>query len=387
MACLPPEIELLQDLIRCPSVTPEEAGALDLLEGCLKGAGFACTRLPFGEGEERVDNLFAIWGEGERHFGFNGHIDVVPAGDAGAWTHQPFGAVMEDGRLYGRGAVDMKGGVAAFITAAIEWIAAGASPTDARISLLITGDEEGDAINGTRPMLEWVANKGLMADVFLVGEPTNPGAIGDVIKHGRRGSLSGELTVHGSQGHVAYPHLADNPMPRLMRMLAPLMQGEIDQGNAHFSPSTAAVTSIDTGNNARNVTPNSTHARFNIRFNSDHTADSLKAWLNAHFEEVGGDYDITWIPTNAHPFVTEPGAFTELISSAVEDTVGRRPELSTSGGTSDARFVASYAPVAEFGLVGKTMHKVDEFTTVEDMTTLKTIYSTILDRFFMEATA
>ena len=387
MSAPPPEIALLQELVRCPSVTPAEGGALDLLESRLKPAGFACTRLPFGEGDARVDNLFAVWGEGGRHFGFAGHTDVVPPGDAGAWTHDPFGGVVEDGFLYGRGAVDMKGGVAAFVAAVLEWIEAGADPGDARVSLLITGDEEAEAVNGTKPVLEWIDGQGLMADAFLVGEPTNPEALGDVIKHGRRGSLCGELVVHGSQGHSANPQFADNPMPRLLRMLAPLTETEIDGGNEHFGPSTAAITSIDTGNPARNVTPASTTAKFNIRFNSEHTAESLIAWLTGHFESVaaedgGGDWTVGWLG-NADPFVTEPGPFTDLLAGAVEEVTGRKPELSTSGGTSDARFIADYAPVAEFGLVGRTMHKVDERTATEDVTRLKAVYRAILDRFFM----
>ena len=386
MAAQPPEISLLQELVRCPSVTPAEGGALDLLEASLSAAGFDCTRLPFGEGEGRVDNLFAVWGEGSRHFGFAGHADVVPPGDAGAWSHDPFGGVVEGGFLYGRGAVDMKGGIAAFVAATLEWIGDGADPEGARVSLLITCDEEGDAVNGTRPALEWIDGKGLMPDAFLVGEPTNPESLGDTIKHGRRGSLSGELEVRGSQGHSAYPHLADNPMPRLLRMLAPLAEAGIDGGNAHFDPSTAAITSIDTGNDARNVTPASATAKFNIRYNSDHTADSLVDWLTGHFEGVdaeggGGGWSVEWFD-NAHPFVTEPGPFTDLLVGAVEEATGARPELSTSGGTSDARFIAPYAPVAEFGLVGRTMHKVDECAATEDVTRLKAVYRTVLDRFF-----
>lgn len=381
MTALPPEIELLQQLIRCPSITPAEGGALDLLERRLTKAGFACTRLPFGEGEARIDNLVAHWGEGQRHFGFAGHTDVVPPGDHDAWRHDPFGGVIEEGVLYGRGAVDMKGGIAAFIAAALEWIEAGANPADSRISLLITGDEEGDAIHGTRPVLEWLAAEGMMPDAFLLGEPTNPEAIGDTIKHGRRGSLSAELVVKGSQGHAAYPHLADNPMPRLLAMLAPLMATEIDQGNAHFDPSTAAITSIDTGNEARNVIPAATTAKFNIRYNSEHSAASLKAWLSEHFNSVGGDYAVTWFE-NADPFITEPGALTDIIIDATEAVTGRRPGLSTSGGTSDARFIAAHAPVVEFGLVGQTMHKIDEHTATADLTMLKSIYRGVLDRFF-----
>ena len=386
MAAHPPEISLLQELVRCPSVTPDASAVLDLLEAQLGPAGFTCTRLPFGKGGERVDNLFAIWGEGKRHFGFAGHVDVVPPGAVGDWSHDPFAGVIDNGYLYGRGAVDMKGGIAAFVTAVLEWIGGGADPKAAKVSLLITGDEEGDAVNGTKPVLEWIEKQGLMADAFLVGEPTNAETLGETIKHGRRGSLSGELVVRGTQGHAAYPELADNPLPRLLKMLAPFSDGVIDQGNAHFDPSTVAITSIDTGNVARNVTPARATAQFNIRYGSDHSAESLIAWLAEHFESVaadfnGADWSVEWFVT-AHPFVTEPGTFTDLLVESVKQTAGSTPELSTSGGTSDARFIAPYAPVAEFGLVGKTMHQIDERTSTGDVTQLKEIYRAILDRFF-----
>ena len=381
MAKLNPEHILLQELLRCPSVTPHEGGALDLLESRLTEAGFTCTRLPFGEGTARIDNLFAIWGEGGKHFGFAGHTDVVPAGDESAWQHAPFDGVADDDNIYGRGAVDMKGGIAAFITAALEWIEAGADSKTSRISLLITGDEEGDAIHGTCPMLEWVADQGLMADVFLVGEPTNPETLGDAIKHGRRGSLSGELLVKGKQGHAAYPHLADNPVPRLLKMLAPLANTILDKGNEHFDPSTVTITSIDTGNAAHNVIPSTVRARFNIRYTSDHTVEDLKQWLTNHFNSGGDNWEATWFHS-AEPFITEPGAFTDILIGAVADITGKQPTLSTSGGTSDARFIAGYADVAEFGLVGRTMHQVDEYTTCADMTALKQIYRAVLTRFF-----
>lgn len=383
MAAPAPEITLLQELVRCPSVTPAEGGALDLLETRLEAEGFTCNRLPFGKGKARVDNLFAVWGAGDRHFGFAGHTDVVPPGEVGDWKHDPFGGVIDDGWLHGRGAVDMKGAIAAFVAAAVEWIGDGAKPEDAKVSLLITGDEEGDAVNGTKPALEWIDGQGLMADAFVVGEPTNPESLGDAIKHGRRGSLSGELVVRGSQGHSAYPELADNPLPRLLRMLEPLAAGEIDKGNAHFGPSTAAITSIDTGNEARNVTPGGATAKFNIRYSSDHTADSLAAWLTKHFKEVaaGGDWSVEWLDA-AHPFVTEPGPFTDLLAESVEQATGRKPELSTSGGTSDARFIAAYTQVAEFGLVGRTMHQTDERVATGDVIRLKEVYRAVLDRFF-----
>jgi len=380
MTTLALEHELARDLIRCPSVTPAEGGALDLIEGFLESRGFTCHRLPFGEGDARVDNLFAIRGEDGPHFCFAGHTDVVPAGAVEDWTHDPFSGAIADGMVHGRGAADMKGAVAAFLAALAERLDA-FPDHPGRISLLITGDEEGDAINGTRPVLNWMDANGLMADVFLVGEPTNPAAIGDMIKHGRRGSLSGTLEVNGKQGHVAYPHLAENPLPRLMQMLAPLTTGAIDEGNAHFTPSTAAITSIDTGNPARNIIPQKATALFNIRYGSGHSAESLKAWLTRHFDDIGGKYTIAW-HESAAPFITNPGALTDMVTGAVKDVTGRTPELSTSGGTSDARFIAAFADVVEFGLVGQTMHQINEHASLEDITLLKQIYGQILHRFF-----
>ena len=379
MTRLTPSQELARDLIRCPSVTPHEGGALDLLQARLSDAGFTCHRLPFGEGEEQIDNLFAVWGEGKPHFCFAGHTDVVPQGDDKDWTHPPFSGDVADGIMYGRGTVDMKGAIAAFVIAALEHIKT--TPPHGQISFLITGDEEGDAIHGTKPVLDWLDKNGMMPDAFLVGEPTNPNQIGDVVKNGRRGSLSCTLTVEGVQGHAAYPHRSDNPLPRLMAMLAPLAKVEIDEGNAHFDPSTASITSIDTGNPARNVTPQRTTAMFNIRYSSVHTADSLKAWLVEHFDSVGGNWSAEWV-NSAAPFITEPGDYTDIVSHAIEDVTGRKPELSTSGGTSDARFIAPFAEVVEFGLIGQTMHQVDEHTSLADLDILTKIYRQILTRYF-----
>ena len=375
-----PVHDLAARLIRCPSVTPAEGGALDLLQDELTRVGFICHRLPFGEGAERIDNLFAIYGTEGPHFCFAGHTDVVPAGDPASWQEGPFDGAIKDGKLYGRGAVDMKGAIAAFVIAAREYIAEQADGAG-RISLLITGDEEGDAVYGTKPMLAWLDDQGLMPTSFLVGEPTNPDAIGDVIKNGRRGSLSGELTVSGRQGHAAYPHRADNPLPRLMAMLAPLAAVEIDKGNDHFDPSTAAITSIDTGNPARNVTPETATAKFNIRYSSDHSADSLKAWLTNHFNTVGGAWQAEWY-ASANPFITTPGDYTDLVAEAIASVTGRTPQLSTSGGTSDARFIAPYADVVEFGLIGQTMHQVDEHTNLDDLDKLTEIYRQILAKYF-----
>jgi len=370
---------LAQRLVQCPSVTPREGGALDLLEAELTAMGCACTRLPFGEAEERVDNLFARWGTGGPHFAFAGHTDVVPPGDTAAWTHDPFSGEIVDGRLHGRGAADMKGGVAAFVAATARFLET--PPQQGSISFLITGDEEGDAINGTTRMVDWVRDNDQVPDMCLVGEPTNVSEMGDVIKNGRRGSLSCKLTVTGIQGHVAYPHLADNPLTHLLAMLAPVNGCELDGGTEFFDPSTANVTSIDVGNKAGNVIPASATAQFNIRFNTEHSADSLIGWLEEHFDRVGGTWEAHWKAT-AHPFLTPPGQLTDMIADATEKIVGRRPKLSTNGGTSDARFITNICPVAEFGLVGRTMHKIDEQVAVEDIDSLTDIYTHILNLFF-----
>ena len=371
-------VELTRRLIRCPSVTPQEGGALDCLEAELSGLGFACERLPFGEGDSRIDNLFARRGGAGPHLCFAGHTDVVPVGDVAAWTHDPFAAEISDGRLYGRGAADMKSGIAAFV-AAIARVPA--EDIDGSISLMITGDEEGDAVNGTVKMVEWAAANGHRPDMCIVGEPTSPQALGDVIKNGRRGSLSGRLVVEGQQGHVAYPHLADNPVTRLLAMLAPVNGCELDAGTPHFGPSTANVTTIDVGNPATNVIPARAEAGFNIRFNTEHSADSLIGWLEEHFARIGGDWTVEW-KSNADPFITAPGPLTDLISESCRAVTGRTPELSTGGGTSDARFITKLCPVAEFGLVGQTMHKVDENVATADIDGLSAIYETAIRRFF-----
>ena len=371
-------VELTRRLIRCPSVTPQEGGALDCLEAELSGLGFACERLPFGDGDSRIDNLFARRGGAGPHLCFAGHTDVVPVGDVAAWTHDPFAAEISDGRLYGRGAADMKSGIAAFIAAVAR---VPAQDIDGSISLMITGDEEGDAVNGTVKMVEWAAANGHRPDMCIVGEPTSPQALGDVIKNGRRGSLSGRLVVEGQQGHVAYPHLADNPVTRLLAMLAPVNGCELDAGTPHFGPSTANVTTIDVGNPATNVIPARAEAGFNIRFNTEHSADSLIGWLEEHFARIGGDWNVEW-KSNADPFITAPGPLTDLISESCRAVTGRTPELSTGGGTSDARFITKLCPVAEFGLVGQTMHKVDENVATADIDGLSAIYETAIRRFF-----
>jgi succinyl-diaminopimelate desuccinylase len=369
-------VDLAQRLIRCPSVTPAEGGAIDLLEAELSAIGFACTRLPFGEGNDRIDNLFARYGSAAPHVCFAGHTDVVPVGDAAAWTRDPFGGDIVGGALFGRGAADMKGGVAAFVAAAAAVIEGGIGGS---VSLLITGDEEGDAVNGTVRMVEWAMANDQIPDMCVVGEPTNPDALGDMIKNGRRGSLSGHLVVTGRQGHVAYPHLADNPLTRLVAMLAPVNGTELDGGTPHFLPSAANVTTIDVGNPATNVIPARAAAKFNIRFNTEHSADSLRGWLEEHFTRVGGDWHAQW-KANADPFITDPGPLTDMLAAAVTEITGRTPALSTTGGTSDARFITRMCPVAEFGLVGKTMHQVDEHVDVADIEELCAIYQSFLVR-------
>ena len=369
-------VDLAQRLIRCPSVTPAEGGAINLLEAELSAIGFACTRLPFGEGNDRIDNLFARYGSAAPHVCFAGHTDVVPVGDAAAWTRDPFGGDIVGGVLFGRGATDMKGGVAAFVAAAAAVIEGGIGGS---VSLLITGDEEGDAVNGTVRMVEWAMANDQIPDMCVVGEPTNPDALGDMIKNGRRGSLSGHLVVTGRQGHVAYPHLADNPLTRLVAMLAPVNGTELDGGTPHFLPSAANVTTIDVGNPATNVIPARAAAKFNIRFNTEHSADSLRGWLEEHFTRVGGDWHAQW-KANADPFITDPGPLTDMLAAAVTEITGRTPALSTTGGTSDARFITRMCPVAEFGLVGKTMHQVDEHVDVADIEELCAIYQSFLVR-------
>jgi succinyl-diaminopimelate desuccinylase len=375
-------VALARDLIRCRSVTPEDGGALAVLEGALAPLGFTCHRLPFAApGTAEVQNLLAVIGEEGPHFCFAGHTDVVPPGDLAGWTVDPFGGEVIDGWLYGRGANDMKGAVAAMAAAAARHLKARGGKPKGRISLLITGDEEGPAVNGTRKVLEWMAARGLTPDAAVVGEPTNPRRMGDMVKIGRRGSLTGRLTVHGMQGHVAYPQFADNPLHPLVRALADLTAEPLDKGTAHFQPSNVQITSIDTGNEAPNIIPAEARARFNIRFNDLHTAASLEAWLRRRLDATGARYRLD-LTVSGESFVTQPGRFTELVAGAVRAVTGLQAELSTSGGTSDARFIKDYAKVAEFGLVGETMHKVDERASLADIEALTEVYRRILDAWF-----
>ena len=377
-------VALAADLIRCPSVTPADAGALGTLAAALEPHGFRCHDLRFSAPDTAdVHNLYARWGEGGRNFCFAGHTDVVPEGDLAGWSTDPFGGTIRDGWLIGRGAADMKGGIAAFAAAATQFLAARGDDFDGSISLLITGDEEGIAINGTAKMLGWLKERGETLDACVVGEPTNPERLGDMIKIGRRGSLTGVLTVTGIAGHTAYPHLADNPAHRLVAMLAALTAEPLDAGTEHFQPSTLQISTIDIGNKASNVIPGQARAVFNIRFNDCWSGAALDTWLRGKLAVRGGRWDLV-VRVSGEPFLTPPGALADLIADAAQAVTGRRPEFSTSGGTSDARFICRVCPVAEFGLVGQTMHKADEAVRIEDLQQLTAIYVDLLDRYFAE---
>ncbi len=378
-------VALLQDLIRCPSVTPADAGALDVLEKLLSAHGFTCHRLPFGgdDGTARIDNLYARRGTSAPHLCFAGHTDVVPAADADHWQHHPFAGVIADGYVHGRGAADMKGPLACFVAAALDFITQ--HNPQGSISFLITGDEEGPALNGTRKVLEWLDARGEKIDFCLVGEPTSRQQLGDMIKIGRRGTITGYLTVKGSQGHVAYPHLADNPIPKMLKILAALDAMALDSGSEHFEPSNLEIVTVDTDNTADNLIPPQLRATFNIRFNDHHSGASLSDKIKATINSVAGiterDYDLR-LRINGESFYTPPGREADLLGNAIEAVTGRRPELSTSGGTSDARFIRAYAPVLEFGIVGATMHKTDERVSLDDMAGLYKIYSRFLRDWF-----
>ncbi len=373
--------ELTARLIRCPSVTPRDAGAIPLLEDMLTAAGFTCTRVERGG----ILNLYARWGEGRqgRRFGFNGHTDVVPVGDPAAWSHDPFGAEEADGWMYGRGAVDMKSGVAAFVAAAIDFVSE-TPPTDASVILAITGDEEGDAADGTRALLDWMAANGERMDACVVGEPTCPETFGEMIKIGRRGSLTAHLTAHGRQGHTAYPHRALNPLPALVHLLDGLARAELDAGSGHFDPSTLALTTVDVGNAANNVIPAAARATLNIRYNDLHSGETLEAWLRDQAARAEADSGVrigVQVRNSGESFVTPPGPLSALVAGAVAAETGVRPVLSTTGGTSDARFVRDHCPVVEFGLVGQRMHAVDERVAVAQIHALKAVYGRILSDY------
>lgn len=375
-------LALTKALIACPSVTPEDAGAQGILKEHLSAAGFTCHDLPFGgeNGEVRIENLFARIGSGGKHLCYAGHTDVVPAGALDQWTYGPFTPHVQDGILYGRGASDMKGSVAAFTAAACRFVQ-DYPDFDGSISLLITGDEEADAINGTVKVLEWMKDNGHVPDVALVGEPTNPDHIGQEIKIGRRGSLNGHITVKGKQGHVAYQQLADNPLPRLITLLDALAGYRFDAGNEFFLPTNLEITTIDVGNTATNVIPASGKASFNIRFNDQWSKASLIAKIEELLKATGLDYDITF-EGNAESFITKPGAWSEIVAGAVEAVAGKRPAYTTTGGTSDARFIVNYCPVIECGAVNATIHQINENANVSDLEDLTRIYGEILKRYF-----
>ncbi len=376
-------VALTADLIRCPSVTPEEGGAMVLLEALLSQAGFECTRVD----RAGIANLFARWGDKghARSFGFNGHTDVVPPGPEGTWTKPPFGAEIDGRFLYGRGATDMKSGVAAFVAAAVDFVRD--APPDGAIILTITGDEEGASTDGTRALLDWMQDNGERMTHCVVGEPTCPDHMGQMIKIGRRGSLNAHFTVTGQQGHSAYPHRALNPIPAMARLMDRLASHELDRGTEHFDASTLAVVTIDTGNPATNVIPAQTRATVNIRFNDTHSGAKLSDWLRAQAAAIDAEFATRTelrITVSGESFLTPPGPLSDLVARAVEAETGVAPELSTSGGTSDARFVKDHCPVVEFGLVGQTMHQVDERVEIAQIHQLKAIYGRILRDYFAQ---
>ncbi|MCZ6588802.1 MAG: succinyl-diaminopimelate desuccinylase [Alphaproteobacteria bacterium] len=386
-------VALAQALIRRPSVTPVDAGALDVLRAALDTIGFECHVMTFSEpGTDDVTNLYARLGTGAPNFCFAGHTDVVPTGATENWDHDPFSGDIIDGSLFGRGAADMKSAIAAFVGAVARFRATHGDPADwphaGSISLLISGDEEGPAINGTRKVLDWLAARNETIDACVVGEPTNPTELGDMIKIGRRGSLVGTVTVHGVQGHTAYPHLADNPVHRLLNMLQTLTANPLDDGSDQFQPSTLQISTIDVGNPTSNVIPASAMARFNIRFNDHHTSQSLTKWLHEIFSSALGDgtarYELD-IHVTGESFLTPPGPLSDLLVAAIEQVTGRTPQLSTTGGTSDARFIKDHCPVAEFGLVGQTMHQANEHVACADIDTLAEIYRVVLEKYFAAA--
>jgi len=383
LASPPSALAIARALIAFPSVTPADAGALPYIRDLLERAGFAAEIVSFSSpGAPAIVNLYARFGEGAPNLVFAGHTDVVPPGDAAKWRFDPFSGAIADGCLWGRGASDMKGGVAAALAAALSFVARGAFKGS--ISFLLTGDEEGPAVNGTVKLLEWARQRGERFDHCLLGEPTSVAAVGDTIKNGRRGSLTGRLTIAGKQGHVAYPHLADNPLRALAPILAALQTPALDAGTRDFDPSNLEVVTVDVGNSASNVIPSEVRLVFNIRFNDLWTPQTLAAEIQRRVSEAAGGARVTlaFDPTNAVAFLTPRGAFTDLVAAAIEDVVGRRPELSTKGGTSDARFIKDACPVVEIGLVGATMHAVDERVPIEDIDTLTRVYERALTRYF-----
>jgi succinyl-diaminopimelate desuccinylase len=379
-------VAIARDLLRCRSVTPDEGGALAFLERTLKAAGFTVHRMTFSDANTPdVENFYARIGKGAPHLMFAGHTDVVPPGNEASWSHPPFSGEVADGTLYGRGAVDMKGGIAACLAATLDHLAAHGGKPKGSISFLITGDEESVAINGTPKLLDWAAKHGETFDHCILGEPSNRETLGDTIKIGRRGSQNGTLIVHGKQGHVAYPERADNPVNGLVTLIAALKAEPLDKGSKLFDASNLEFTSVDVGNRTVNLIPGEARARFNIRFNDLHDQESLKILMEKRAIAASGGrirFSFEWEPSNADVFAVEPGPFTEMVAKAVQEVTGRKPELSTTGGTSDARFIKNFCPVVEFGLVGQTMHAIDERVPVADLVALTAIYRKILDRYF-----
>lgn len=374
-------IKLTQDLIRCASITPLDEGAQQLLIDALEPLGFECHVLPFGDGEERIINLFARLGTTSPHICYGGHTDVVPPGPEEQWTHPPFAAEIADGNLYGRGAQDMKGSVACFTAAVSKYLEKHGAPNGS-ISMLITGDEEALAVNGTVKVLEWMKENGHVPDVCLVGEPTNPDHLGQEIKVGRRGSLNATLSVNGTQGHVAYPHLVDNPIPRLAKMVDALACYEFDTGTEFFAPTSLQVTTFDVGNTATNVVPGSATAKFNIRFNDVWKSDSLKEKLAEILGAISTDYKIIYKTDGSESFINDVEGWPTLMRDAVKDVIGETPQFTTTGGTSDARFVTYYCPVVEYGPTNSTMHKIDEHVPAKVLEDVTDIYTRLMELYF-----
>jgi len=376
-------VKLTADLIKCPSVTPDEGGAIALLEGLLKKNGFSCSRISRGG----IENLFARWGSGKlgNSFAYNGHTDVVPVGNSQSWSVDPFGAEVKNGYLFGRGATDMKSSVAAFVSAAIGFVAK--NPPNGSIVITITGDEEGEAKNGTSAILDWMLQNDEKISHCLVGEPTCPEYLGEMVKIGRRGSVTTKFSVKGLQGHTAYPNLAVNPLIALVRLMDALTQESLDQGSEHFDPSTLAITTIDTGNSASNVIPEKATAKVNIRFNDNHTGESIRRWLERTSDSVSKKTG-TEIKVDTHitgdSFLTTPGKLSDIVCKSIQQELGVKPVLSTTGGTSDARFIKNVCPVVEFGLVGKTIHAIDERVEISQIRDLKKVYTRILENYFAE---
>ena len=379
-------VAIARDLIRCRSVTPADGGALDVPARLLRSSGFAVEMPTFSEpGTADIANLYACIGQGEKHLAFAGHTDVVAPGEEFAWSHPPFAGEIADGELFGRGAVDMKGAIACFLAAALDYVGARARGRGGSISLLLTGDEESVAINGTVKLLRWAAERGIRFDHCIVGEPTSRHVLGDTIKIGRRGSLNGALIVSGQQGHVASPQLADNPIRGLVTLMSALMAQPLDQGTEHFAASNLEFTSVDVGNRTVNLIPGEARARFNVRFNDRHTQETLKRLIEARCREAAGEklrWRLEFEPSNSDVFLTRPGPFVDLVAGAVAEITGHEPSRSTAGGTSDARFIKNYFPVVELGLIGRTAHQVDERVATADLHTLTAIYRRILEKYF-----